>query len=177
MIADAQDRAFTFNGDNKQTEVRNSSNVLVGKYFYDGDSKRVKKQTYDANGVVKEITVFVYSGGKLIAEYSTAPPPTNPTTNYVATDILQSVRAITNSLGEVTSRRDFMPFGEELLADSTYRTTNLKYGSTSDKIRQKFTGYQKDQEMNLISPKPERIKEPSKNKVFWTIKLNQIQSN
>ncbi|MEQ1646411.1 MAG: hypothetical protein ABL959_23360, partial [Pyrinomonadaceae bacterium] len=115
--ATGQGRTFTFNGDNKQTEVRNSSNVIIGKYFYDGNGNRVKKVTD------LETTVFVYDGlGKLVAEYSTATPPTNPTIHYTATDTLGSPRVITNGQGQVESRRDFMPFGEELYADGTYRS-------------------------------------------------------
>ena len=64
------------------------------------------------------------------------------------TDQLDSPRVITNALGEVTSRRDFKPFGEEIAPESTYRTPARKYGVT-DNIRQKFTGYQKDAETNL----------------------------
>lgn len=60
----AGNRTFTFDGDNKQTEVKTPSGVLIGKYFYDGEGKRVKKQTYDTYGAVKETTVFVYSSGK-----------------------------------------------------------------------------------------------------------------
>jgi RHS repeat-associated protein len=40
-----------------------------------------------------------------------------------------------------------MPFGEQITPDGTYRTANLY--STADNIRQKFTGYQKDEETNL----------------------------
>jgi RHS repeat-associated protein len=46
------------------------------------------------------------------------------------------------------SRRDFMPFGEEVAADTNYRVADLKYG-VSDSVRQKFTGYQKDDETQL----------------------------
>jgi hypothetical protein len=56
-------RTFVFNGDNKQTEVKRDG-VTIGRYFYDGEGKRVKKVTDT------ETTVFVYSAGKLIAEYS-----------------------------------------------------------------------------------------------------------
>ena len=143
--ATGQSRTFTFNGDNKQTEVRNSSNVIIGTYFYDGNGNRVKKVT-DA-----ETTIFVYDGlGKLVAEYSTATPPASPTINYTATDTLGSPRVITNGSGQVVSRRDFMPFGEELFADGTYRTTAAKYSTTGfDAVRQRFTGYQRDAETNL----------------------------
>ncbi len=149
LTTDAEGRQFIFNGENKQSEVRDINNVLVGRYFYDGEGKRVKKITYDPNGVERETTVFVYDGmGKLVAEYSTAPPPQNPTTSYTATDQLGSPRVITNSLGEVISRRDFMPFGEEINPDGTYRKTTDKYG-TVDSVRQRFTGYQKDEETGL----------------------------
>jgi uncharacterized protein RhaS with RHS repeats len=87
-----------------------------------------------------ETVIFVYGGMcKLVAEYSTATPVANPTVNYTATDPLGSPRVITNKQGQIISRRDFMPFGEEVASDATYRKANLKYGS-NDNIRQKFTG-------------------------------------
>jgi RHS repeat-associated protein len=95
-----------------------------------------------------EVTIFVYSAGKLIAEYSTAPPPQDPTTKRTVTDQLGSPRILVNSLGEGVSRRDFMPFGEEIFPDGAHRTTNLKY-NFGDNVRQKFTGYQKDEETQL----------------------------
>ena|GEM_PF-5499906 len=53
-----------------------------------------------------------------------------------------------DALGQVVSRRDFLPFGEEVEPDETYRTTALKYGQ-ADSVRQKFTGYQHDEETQL----------------------------
>ena len=140
-------RQFTFNGENKQTEVRDVNGGLIGEYLYDGEGRRVKKKIYAA-GVVSEETVFVYSNGKLIAEYSTAAPAQYPTTSYTVTDQLGSPRVIVNAWGEVVSRRDFMPFGEELAPDTTHRVTGLKYGG-ADSVRHKFTGYQKDEETGL----------------------------
>ncbi|MGE3467243.1 MAG: RHS repeat-associated core domain-containing protein [Pyrinomonadaceae bacterium] len=85
-----------------------------------------------------------------MAEYSTTAPPQNPTTHYTATDTLGSPRVITDGNGQVESRRDFMPFGEELYADGTYRTTAAKYSTTGfDAVRQRFTGYQRDEETSL----------------------------
>ena len=68
--------------------------------------------------------------------------------SYTTTDHLGSPRVITNALGQVTSRRDFLPFGEEITPNVGSRTASLGYG-TSDNIRQKFTGYQKDEETAL----------------------------
>ncbi|MEZ5308397.1 MAG: RHS repeat-associated core domain-containing protein [Pyrinomonadaceae bacterium] len=67
--------------------------------------------------------------------------------------MLGSVRAVTNQNGEIVSRRDFLPFGKELPDSSTpghsnsLRTSAAGYGT--DNIRQKFTGYQKDEETGL----------------------------
>lgn len=150
LTTDGDNRTFIFNGDNKQREVKNAGGITIGRYFYDGEGKRVKKKTFDPlTGQETEETVFVYSAGKLVAEYSTAAPPPAPTTSYTATDMLGSPRVITDADGQVKSRRDFMPFGEELNPDNNYRKSNeFKYGQT-DSVRQRFTGYQKDAETNL----------------------------
>jgi RHS repeat-associated protein len=135
-------RTFVFNGDNKQTEVKDANGATIGRYFYDGEGKRVKKV------VGSETTVFVYSSGKLIAEYSTQTEP-NPVVHYTTTDHLGSPRIITDQYGQVTSRRDFMPFGEEIDPSVGNRSNaGLQY-SAGDSVRQKFTGYQKDDETSL----------------------------
>jgi RHS repeat-associated protein len=153
LVQDAENRGFTYDGNDKQTVVRDltipttpqtpDANV-IGKYYYDGEGKRVKKVTNS------EITIFVYDAtGDLAAEYATAPPQ-NPTTSYLTADNLGSPRIITDKQGNVTSRRDFMPFGEELTAGVGNRTTSLKYSiSGLDNIRQRFTGYEKDDETGL----------------------------
>jgi RHS repeat-associated protein len=41
-----------------------------------------------------------------------------------------------------------MPFGEEIQPDTMYRTSVLKYG-VGDNVRQKFTGYERDDETGL----------------------------
>ena len=134
-------RQFIFNGDNKQSEVKRDG-VTIGRYFYDGEGKRIKKVTDT------ETTVFVYSSGKLIAEYSTQISQT-PSVAYTTTDHLGTPRIITNELGQVKARRDFMPFGEELYVNVGGRSTNLNYGTSEDEIRQKFTGYERDNESSL----------------------------
>jgi len=134
-------RTFTFNGDNKQTEVKRDG-VTIGRYYYDGEGRRIKKVTDT------ETTVFVYAAGQLIAEYSTAISQT-PSVSYLTNDHLGSPRIITNEYGQVNSRRDFMPFGEDIYLNVGGRTSGLKYGASEDDVRQKFTGYQKDEETGL----------------------------
>ncbi len=142
LVQDADGKQFTFNGDNKQTQIKDANNNVIGTYFYDGNGARIKKITNT------ETTIFVYSGGKLIAEYSTQ-QATIPSISYLTNDHLGSPRVITDQNGEVISRRDFMPFGEELNSGIGGRETTQKYNATNDEIRQKFTGYQKDQESGL----------------------------
>jgi len=142
LVRDADGKQFTFNGDNKQTIVKDSNNNVIGRYFYDGEGKRVKKITN------AETTIFVYSSGKLVAEYSTQ-TSTSPSISYTTTDHLGSPRVITDAIGQVSSRRDFLPFGEDVLAGVGSRTSANRYSSTTDGIRQKFTGYQKDTETSL----------------------------
>jgi RHS repeat-associated protein len=68
-----------------------------------------------------------------------------------ATDQLGSPRVLTDKLGNIVSRRDFLPFGEEIYANSTANRTEANKYSTSgqDAVRQRFTGYQKDIETGL----------------------------
>ncbi len=143
VIEDSLGREFTFDGDNKQIEVKDSSDNVIGIYQYDGNGRRVKKITGS------ETTVFVYDAtGLLVAEYSTQ-LVANPGLSYVTSDNLGSPRVITDGAGNVVARRDFMPFGEEIAAGTANRTTTLKYGSGIDNLRKRFTGYEKDSETNL----------------------------
>lgn len=133
--ADAEGRAFVYDAENKQIEVLESS-VTIGEYFYDGEGKRVKKV-----GPAGETTVFVYdAGGKLIGEYSTVVQSgSNAMTVFTTNDPLSSPRISTDSLGNVVSRHDYHPFGDEIV--------RANYGS--DTIRKRFTGYERDGETGL----------------------------
>jgi RHS repeat-associated protein len=92
-----------------------------------------------------EITVFVYNGGgTLVAEYSTQLAQT-PQVSYLTADHLGSARVITNQNGAVTTRKDYMAFGEE--ASSAQRTANPNYDSSE--TRKGYTGYEKDTESGL----------------------------
>jgi len=136
-IRDAEYRTFTYDGENKQTLVKNSSSATIGEYFYDGDGKRVKKVVPST----AETTVFVYdAAGKLIGEYSTVVASSNDAkVAYLTTDHLSSPRITTDAIGQTTSRRDLMPFGEEI----------LRSGYGDDSVRRMFTTYERDEETGL----------------------------
>lgn len=137
-------RTFVFNADNKQRQVLDANGNPIGTYYFDGEGKRVKKVTQT------ETTIYVHSGGKLVAEYTNTTPPPNPTVSYTATDLLGSPRVLTDSIGTVISRRDFLPFGEEVYAYEANRTSAQKYTTTGDDgLRKRFTGYEKDNETQL----------------------------
>ncbi|MBK8149051.1 MAG: hypothetical protein IPK58_12795 [Acidobacteria bacterium] len=93
-----------------------------------------------------ETTIFVYDGAsRLVAEYSTALAETQQV-SYLTTDHLGSPRLITNENGAVTKRQDFGAFGDERLTAA--RASGLGY-TTTDELRQDYTGYQKDNESGL----------------------------
>ncbi|MFV0387896.1 MAG: RHS repeat domain-containing protein [Pyrinomonadaceae bacterium] len=143
IVADAQGRTFFYDAENKQKEVRNSSNVIIGQYFFDGDGKRVKKVT------ASETRMFVYNaGGKLVSEYSTLTPNGSPVTRYLTSDHLGSPRVLTDQSGNVLSRRDFLPFGEEAMIGTGPRAVGQGY-TYGDSTRQKFTTYERDNETEL----------------------------
>ncbi|HEY0429715.1 MAG TPA: RHS repeat-associated core domain-containing protein [Pyrinomonadaceae bacterium] len=143
-IKDAQSRKFTYDAENKQTKVENvdsNGNPIstVGEYFYDGDGKRVKKIAGT------EVTIFVYdAAGKLAAEYSNQ-TNSNSQVSYLTNDTLGTPRINTDKNGNVISRHDYQPFGEEIA--TSQRIQGLSYNS--DEIMQKFTSYERDSESDL----------------------------
>ncbi|MBK8148037.1 MAG: hypothetical protein IPK58_07410 [Acidobacteria bacterium] len=140
VLTDAEGRSFTYDAENKQKEVKNSSNQTIGLYYFDGDGRRVKKVTGS------ETVIFVFdAAGKLVAEYSTSPSET-PQVQYLTNDNLGTPRINTNENGEVVSRTDYMPYGEEIIGLGGRSTTD-QY--VTDDVRQGFTGYLNDEETNL----------------------------
>ena len=148
---DPQGRTFKYDSENKQGEVRNSSNQLIGQYFYDGDGKRVKKKGYDSSGNLTEETIFVYDAmGRSIAEYTPIDTAQGdslaaPTVSYLTADHLGSPRINTDASGAVLARHDYHPYGEEIT--TTQRTAHPDY--SGDSVRKKFTGYERDGETDL----------------------------
>ena len=70
------------------------------------------------------------------------------TTCYLSFDHLGSVRMLTDGSGNVVARQDYLPFGEEIPADTAGRSSSLLFGA-SDGVEQKFTGQIRDSETGL----------------------------
>jgi RHS repeat-associated protein len=132
-----------YDGENKQVEVRDASDNVVGQYLYNGDGQRVKK-IVPATG---EVTVFVHdAAGKQIAEYSTeVASGSDAKVAYLTNDHLGSPRINTDQTGAVNARHDYHPFGEEISTQA--RSTSNGY--QGDSVKQKFTGKQRDAESGL----------------------------
>lgn len=148
-ILDPDGREFFYDGENKQITVKDISDNIIGEYVYDGDGRRVMKKVPIGGGNT-ETTVFVYdAGGKLVAEYSTTiASQSTAQVSYLTNDHLGSPRITTDKNGKVYSRRDFLPFGEDLeISVTPERTSAIGYGA--DSVRQKFTGYERDNETSL----------------------------
>ena len=121
-----------------------SINSPTTTYGYDGDGKRVMKQSPG------ETTYYLYDAfGQLSAEYATALPAADCATCYLSTDQLGSTRLVTDAGQNVIARHDYLPFGEEI--PSTYggrSKPSLLFGAL-DNVNQKFTGKERDAESGL----------------------------
>jgi YD repeat-containing protein len=94
-------------------------------YLYDGDGQQVEKSGPSGT------TVYVYdASGQLAAEYSTVPVNPPCTTCYLSYDHLGSVRLVTDQNGNVVARHGFLPFGQEIPANTAGR--NGQWGLTTD---------------------------------------------
>ena len=144
VITDNLGRTFNYDSENKQRLVKDANGQTIGEYFFDGDGKRIKKVSNT------ETVIFVYDApGKTIAEYANeVAPPQDAKITYLTADHLGSPRIKTDETGQVISRDDLKPFGEEIYTGSGGRTTAQGYGD-SDNVRQKFTGYERDNENDL----------------------------
>lgn len=149
LIADKDGKRFAFDGDNKVVSVaanltNQTNGVYTAEYRYDAAGRRVKK-------IVGSVTtLFVYDAfGELVAEYTVNGPSVAARTQYLTQDTLGSPRVITDGQGQVTTRRDFAPYGEDLGMNATNRQSAQGYANAGDLTKQKFTGYERDDETGL----------------------------
>lgn len=138
LTYDAGNRLTAFNG--------GATNAYGTSYFFDGLGQRIKKADYYSS------TVFVYDAfGKMVAEYSSTGPTGTGGTSYITADTLGTPRVITGANGEVKSRHDYLPFGEEIggaqVSFKGGRGASQMY--MGDSLHQKFTGQERDAESGL----------------------------
>jgi RHS repeat-associated protein len=100
-------------------------------------------------------TYYVYDAmGQMAVEYSTQ-ATTTPGTSYMFTDMLGSVRTITDQTGAVVENYDYLPFGRMLSGSQNGRgNVNLHFPANPDTnlnsvTPQKFTGKERDAETGL----------------------------
>ena len=112
-------------------------------YTYDGNGRRVMKMSSSGPQ-----TAYVYdAGGELVSEYSLEASSTPPCqTCYLSLDHLGSTRLVTDQAGNTVSRHDYIPFGEEIAANTVGRDGTF---GTQDFVNQKFTGKERDRETGL----------------------------
>ncbi len=150
-------RTYGYDAENRIKAV----GTVTTAFVYDGEGRRVKKDF-----PLEEQVRFVYGvGGQLVMEINTASSTLKKEyvygpsgllatiepvigTRYVTPDHLGSPRAVTGATGTVISRHDYKPFGRELLVGDAGRTAAQFFG-VDDGSRQKFTGYERDDETGL----------------------------
>ncbi|HSW39146.1 MAG TPA: RHS repeat-associated core domain-containing protein [Acidobacteriota bacterium] len=124
-----------------------SPSTGIESYSYDGDGRRVKK-TSSIGGPVTVSYYFYDALGQLAVEYSDQ-SPTSTGTSYLFTDMLGSVRTITNDSGTVVENYDYLPFGRMLSSADNGRSAVGFFPPAPDtsvgsRTPHKFTGKERD---------------------------------
>ncbi|MFQ5684737.1 MAG: RHS repeat domain-containing protein [Candidatus Binatia bacterium] len=134
---------YTFDAENRVTEVRDQAGTLIATYSYDGSGSRVKKVAGATT------TVYLFSGTRVIAEYING--SLNKEYIYTTSELLATIengvtkyhhrdhlsaRVITDESGNVVAQQGEYPFGE-----AWYQN-----GQTS---KWAFTNYERDAESGL----------------------------
>jgi RHS repeat-associated protein len=156
--------ARTFDGENRMLTAWDSSGQQ-SVYTYDGDGRRVRRKV----GVQAEVWQVYGLDGELLAEYTANAAVTSPQKEYgyrndellitaqvsanvqwMVTDQLGTPRMIADRTGSLAGiqRHDYLPFGEELYANTGNRTTNQGYSQPSGN-RKKWAQLERDDETGL----------------------------
>src|SRR5439155_7904861 len=141
---------LAYDAENRNTGITSAGNGNMA-LTYDGEGRRVKKAWTPTGGATTS-TYYVYNAlGQLAAEYSTQAPDTG--TSYPFTDMLGSVRAVSNSSGSLSECYDYLPFGRMLGSADNGRSGSGCYPNLSQplssRLPQKFTGKERDAETGL----------------------------
>jgi RHS repeat-associated protein len=132
-----------YDAENRQISATSTSPSLNATYAYDGTGQRVLKAI--AAGAT---TIYVHDAfGNLAAEYTTGTPPTTLcATCYLSWDHLGTTRMVTDGNGTIIARHDHLPFGPEIPA--TYSGRTSIWGVT-DNLNPKFTSQERDTETGI----------------------------
>ncbi len=141
--------AYTYDAENRLSTVASATVPLV-QFGYDGEGRRVQKTVTTNSGT--DTVVYAYAAsGELLAEYGSAVQQGG--TQYVVADALGSTRLVTTSAGVPVERRDYAPFGEELVQGVGARDAFFGGGSYptvgSTQTPVEFTGKKRDSETGL----------------------------
>jgi RHS repeat-associated protein len=160
--------ARTYDAENRMTSA--VSGAGTSSYVYDADGRRVRRAA--ANGSSSQTWWQIYGlGGELVAEYElVSGTPTlrkeygyrngqllvvadASTVQWTVTDALGTPRMVVDQTGSLGTmkRHDYLPFGEEVLANVGLRETTMGYTgyAGTQSIRQQFTGKERDVETGL----------------------------
>jgi len=117
--------------------VQTTSSGVTRTMVYDIFGQQVAD--YNGSTVQRE---NIYRGRQLLAVQEASGE-----LSYMLTDVQGSTRALMNNTGSgtstITSRHDYLPFGEEIGAGVGLRTTTQKY-SQSDNVRRRFSMTERD---------------------------------
>ena len=132
--------ASTYDGEGRlATSTLNSVRTTQS---YDGEGRRVKKATGTRT------TLFSYGvNGELLEDYDTQLPSVS-STEYLAQDPLGSTRATFTTAGTAVKCSDYMPFGEELPANTGAGRSGTCWAASAEP-KVKFTGKERDSETGL----------------------------
>ena len=132
--------ASTYDGEGRlATSTLNSVRTTQS---YDGEGRRVKKATGTRT------TLFSYGvNGELLEDYDTQLPSVS-STEYLAQDPLGSTRATFTTAGTAVKCSDYMPFGEELPANTGAGRSGTCWAASAEP-KVKFTGKERDTETGL----------------------------
>lgn len=111
-------------------QVYGLSGELVAEYLWNGSTATLQKE-------------YGYRGGEMLIVAESA------TVRWLVTDHLGTPRILADQTGSLAGirRHDYLAFGEENLAGTTFGTS--ANGCQAEGVRQKYTGYESDGETGL----------------------------
>ena len=158
IISDSKFRGqqYQYDANGRMTWSANTDGSGAADSVYNGSGHRVQTTS---NGVTRTFVYDVF--GRLAGEYfgSTRREMTyrgnelisireNGWEYYVISDRQGSARAVVDMSGNLVSRHDYLPFGEEIQAGVGMRTTSQGYGA-SDNVRQRYAETERDEASGL----------------------------